>query len=160
MVAFIFQPLCGPTWERSRLSHQSIERAGKMRATRRADGAVERAGLENRNTRKRIVGSNPTLSAKNTARFPDPCKDSPVSSVFIGVACRWCRLFVYLPNLRHFAPKQVLTKSRFSAQCKKLFRWEALNSLEKRFDTRLASEEPCLMFGGACSRLHVARSVH
>jgi hypothetical protein len=24
---------------------------------------VERAGLENRNTRKRIVGSNPTLSA-------------------------------------------------------------------------------------------------
>ena len=25
---------------------------------------VERAGLENRNTRKRIVGSNPTLSAK------------------------------------------------------------------------------------------------
>src|SRR5713101_2895614 len=30
---------------------------------RRGDGAVERAGLENRNTRKRIVGSNPTLSA-------------------------------------------------------------------------------------------------
>ena len=32
---------------------------------RRGAGAVERAGLENRNTRKRIVGSNPTLSATN-----------------------------------------------------------------------------------------------
>ena len=27
---------------------------------------VERAGLENRNTRKRIVGSNPTLSANQS----------------------------------------------------------------------------------------------
>ncbi len=34
---------------------------------RRGAGAVERAGLENRNTRKRIVGSNPTLSAKPLA---------------------------------------------------------------------------------------------
>ena len=31
---------------------------------------VERAGLENRNTRKRIVGSNPTLSARKQKR-PD-----------------------------------------------------------------------------------------
>jgi hypothetical protein len=30
---------------------------------RRGARVVERAGLENRNTRKRIVGSNPTLSA-------------------------------------------------------------------------------------------------
>ena len=36
---------------------------------RRGARAVERAGLENRNTRKRIVGSNPTLSATNPARF-------------------------------------------------------------------------------------------
>ena len=33
---------------------------------RRGAGAVERAGLENRSTRKCIVGSNPTLSAKNS----------------------------------------------------------------------------------------------
>src|SRR5258708_37643618 len=43
-----------------------------MRADRRGDGAVERAGLENRNTRKRIVGSNPTLSA-NALTTPSPC---------------------------------------------------------------------------------------
>ena len=36
---------------------------------RRGAGAVERAGLENRNTRKRIVGSNPTLSAKSPFRL-------------------------------------------------------------------------------------------
>ena len=35
---------------------------------RRGAGAVERAGLENRNTRKRIVGSNPTLSATSLPR--------------------------------------------------------------------------------------------
>ena len=35
---------------------------------RRGAGAVERAGLENRNTRKRIVGSNPTLSANSGRR--------------------------------------------------------------------------------------------
>jgi membrane-bound lytic murein transglycosylase B len=40
------------------------ETTGKIaRSPRRGAGAVERAGLENRNTRKRIVGSNPTLSA-------------------------------------------------------------------------------------------------
>ncbi len=38
-------------------------------SNRRGDGAVERAGLENRNTRKRIVGSNPTLSASESAAF-------------------------------------------------------------------------------------------
>ena len=43
---------------------------------RRGAGAVERAGLENRYTRKRIVGSNPTLSAKESAPFPVILRDS------------------------------------------------------------------------------------
>jgi hypothetical protein len=41
----------------------------KSCANRRGARAVERAGLENRYTRKRIVGSNPTLSASESAAF-------------------------------------------------------------------------------------------
>ena len=37
-----------------------------MRPPRRGGRAVECTGLENRHPRKRIVGSNPTLSARTT----------------------------------------------------------------------------------------------
>ncbi len=48
----------------------------KCRANWRGAGAVERAGLENRYTRKRIVGSNPTLSANESAAFPIILRDA------------------------------------------------------------------------------------
>ena len=38
---------------------------------RRGAGAVERGGLENRCTRERTVGSNPTLSAIAAVSDPD-----------------------------------------------------------------------------------------
>src|SRR6266849_10139634 len=64
MAGWIFLPRCSPIWAHSRPSIPRVDLSRcKMRAARRGDGAVERAGLENRNTRKRIVGSNPTLSA-------------------------------------------------------------------------------------------------
>jgi hypothetical protein len=51
---------------------------------RRGAGVVERDGLENRCTRKRTVGSNPTLSANkcsvsNSLRKNDPCTSLGIS---------------------------------------------------------------------------------
>src|SRR5256885_4755531 len=83
MAGWKFLPRCGPTWAHSRRSIPRVDLSRcKMRADRRGDGAVERAGLENRNTRKRIVGSNPTLSAKTRpGKSPRTCRRNRFSSL-------------------------------------------------------------------------------
>src|SRR5256885_7964250 len=80
MAGWKFLPRCGPTWAHSRRSIPRVDLSRcKMRADRRGDGAVERAGLENRNTRKRIVGSNPTLSAKTHPSKSQNVPENPIS---------------------------------------------------------------------------------
>ena len=96
---------------------------------RRGAGAVERAGLENRYTRKRIVGSNPTLSAKESAPFPVILRETDklaniqrLSSRFSATCARGerncdtnCAISVAFSPLRVLAVHmRKLTKSRIN----------------------------------------------
>src|SRR5882762_9130168 len=152
MAGWKFLPRCGPTWAHSRRSIPRVDLTPcKMRADRRGDGAVERAGLENRNTRKRIVGSNPTLSAKTRYRHHRFARVGPgVTGTSTG------RVYRSLPKKRRrasvggccqrwaFAARYWLWRSERCDTNRRNFR-KALNVIDKCeciYDKRVARRRP------------------